>query len=361
MHGLRASVVGVGLLTAGLACGQTIDWIGMGPAACSHDGRVVAGSVSGLSSYWTRSTGAVIFGQDSGFSFGNRARAVSGDGSVFAGINSPSGGPRDNAYRWTGPGAYESIGRLDQYASTRLSAADFTGETLVGYSETLQTNTAQAWVWTRGAGLRGIGYTRGGAAGYSQALGVSADGSMVVGFSGGSLFTDAFTWTASEGMTRLPTLPGEADTDLEAHGVSPNGRRIVGTVQSGASTLGCLWTDRTPTRLVTPVGYDDIIPTSVADNGIVVGEAYRGSSAATAFVWSPGEGPMLMSDYLRGFGVEIPAGSLVGGDFGVSGDGTTFYGSITGVGAFVATIPAPATTLLLLAACLARRQRTSGR
>lgn len=287
---------------------------------------------------------------------------MSGDGSVFAGVNGPSGGPRDNAYRWTGPGAYESIGRLDQYASTRLSAADFTGETLVGFSETIQTNTAQAWVWTRSTGLRGIGYTRGGAAGYSQAVGVTADGSMVVGFSGGSLFTDAFTWTAAEGMTRLSTLAGEADTDLEAHGVSPNGHYIVGTVQSGASTLGCLWTDRAPTRLATPVGYDDIVPMSVSDNGVVVGEAYRGSSAATAFVWSLGEGPMLMSDYLRRFGVDIPSGSLVGGEFGVSGNGMTFFGSIVGFGAFAATIPSPATMWVLLSSHMAlRRRRTPDR
>lgn len=341
MHGPRMILAGVCLSACSYTSGQTFDMIGVGPAACSYDGRVVVGSASGTSGYWTGSTGTVIYGHDTGFSQVNEGYAVSGNGAVLVGLNTPPGGRPDNAYRWTGPGTYDSIGRLDQYNVTRISGADFTGNTLVGYSETFQSNTAQAWVWTRGTGLRGIGYTRGGAARYSQALGVTADGSTVVGFSGGQLYTDAFAWTASGGMTRLPTLANEPTSDYEALGVSPSGQYIVGAVFSNSRTLGCLWTDRHAVALTTPPGYDDVMLTSVSDNGIVVGKAVAGTAVAEAFVWAPGEGPTPMADYLRRCGVSIPWSSPIVGACGVAGDGSTFYGSILGVGSFAATIPSP--------------------
>jgi probable HAF family extracellular repeat protein len=69
--------------------------------------------------------------------------------------------------------------------------------------------------------------------GYSEAYGVSADGSVVVGWSYNAAGGDrAFRWTASGGMEDLNTTYASLLTNgsvlLEARAISPDGRYIVG-------------------------------------------------------------------------------------------------------------------------------------
>jgi probable HAF family extracellular repeat protein len=61
----------------------------------------------------------------------------------------------------------------------------------------------------------------------AEAHGVSADGSVVVGISGGR----AFRWTAARGMQDLGTLGGYLSV---AHGVSADGSVVVGEAQNAA-------------------------------------------------------------------------------------------------------------------------------
>jgi probable HAF family extracellular repeat protein len=69
----------------------------------------------------------------------------------------------------------------------------------------------------------------------SEAYGVSADGSVVVGWSDGR----AFRWTASGGMEDLNTTYASLLTDgsvlWEARAISPDGRYIVGTGRNAAT------------------------------------------------------------------------------------------------------------------------------
>ena len=69
--------------------------------------------------------------------------------------------------------------------------------------------------------------------GWSKAYGVSADGSVVVGWSYNAAgWTRAFRWTASGGMQDLGTLPG--GNRSEAWGVSADGSVVVGSAQNAA-------------------------------------------------------------------------------------------------------------------------------
>lgn len=95
------------------------------------------------------------------------------------------------------------------------------GSVVVGYSET--ESDRAAFRWTREDGIQGLGELPTGTD-YSEAIGVSAAGRVVVGFSSGPAGKEAFHWTVARGMQGLGDhLPSGAN------GVSANGRVVVGT------------------------------------------------------------------------------------------------------------------------------------
>lgn len=84
---------------------------------------------------------------------------------------------------------------------------------------------------TGAASFRGLGDLPGGEF-YSLPLGVSADGSEVVGVSDGAPGREAFRWTAEGDMIGLGFLPGRSSS--EAWGVSADGAVVVGSSGQGA-------------------------------------------------------------------------------------------------------------------------------
>jgi probable HAF family extracellular repeat protein len=86
-----------------------------------------------------------------------------------------------------------------------------------------------AFRWTASGGMQNLG-TLGGDA--SWALGVSADGAVVVGWADNAAGQwRAFRWTASGGMQDLGTLGGD---ESEACGVSADGAVVVGWADNAA-------------------------------------------------------------------------------------------------------------------------------
>src|SRR5262249_62262800 len=79
----------------------------------------------------------------------------------------------------------------------------------------------QASRWTAASGMVGLGFLSGGDV--SEANGVNADGTVVVGEASGRVGTFAFRWTATSGM-RVLVFPGSST----ATGVNADGTVVVG-------------------------------------------------------------------------------------------------------------------------------------
>jgi probable HAF family extracellular repeat protein len=95
------------------------------------------------------------------------------------------------------------------------------GAVVVGYSL-----PGEAFRWTQADGLVGLGDLPGGIFG-SQAHGVSADGAVVVGRSYSALGLEAFRWTEADDMIGLGDLDGGRFLSI-ANGVSGDGAVVVG-------------------------------------------------------------------------------------------------------------------------------------
>ncbi len=106
------------------------------------------------------------------------------------------------------------------------------GSTVVGHGTSA--SDYEAFRWTSGGGMVGLGDLDGGSF-YSYASGVSADGSTVVGWSNSALGDEAFIWDTASGMQRLQdVLVNDHGLDLtgwrldSANGISDDGLTIVG-------------------------------------------------------------------------------------------------------------------------------------
>jgi probable HAF family extracellular repeat protein len=100
------------------------------------------------------------------------------------------------------------------------------GSVVVGYAQNAA-GDERAFRWTAAGGMQDLG-TLGG--GWSEASAVSADGSVVVGWADNAAGQDrAFRWTAAGGMQHLGTLGGR---ESEAWGVSADGSVVVGSARN---------------------------------------------------------------------------------------------------------------------------------
>jgi probable HAF family extracellular repeat protein len=197
------------------------------------DGSVVVGSSGDLAGpyafRWTSAGGMVNINPDRGDS---AAFAVSDDGEVVVGHL--SGGAASEAFRWTSSGGTIRLGHLPstdrRYSSALNVSAD--GSFVVGHS-TAKADKLEAFRWTSNAGMVGLGHLPGKEL-VSEATAISADGSVVVGWSSdsylgpGALTREAFRWTSDEGMVGLGDLPGGVFQSWAAD-VSPDGSVVVGS------------------------------------------------------------------------------------------------------------------------------------
>jgi hypothetical protein len=188
----------------------------------------------------------------------------------------------------------------------------------------------EAFRWTSDGGMVGLGFLSGGPD--SRAMATSADGSVVVGV-GWSLDADfppveAFRWTSDGGMVGLGFLPPGAIAWSWAFGVSADGSVVVGqageiafrwTADGGMVGLGHL-----PSGGLG--GYSEAYATS-ADGSVVVGGSSPGWEA---FHWTS-DGGMVGLGHLPGGGFDSRA-------FAASADGSVVVGrsdSASGDEAFI--------------------------
>lgn len=189
---------------------------------------------------WTEGSGMTEF---SGCA---RVGGVSADGSVKAGVSASFF--YQDAVRWSPTGEMTHLAHLRSLTSAGARAVSADGAVIVGTESDNRTGPSgwsEAFRWTEGGGVVGLGYLPGGLE-QTEAFAVSADGSVIVGRGSvgyappGDGFSqaiyEAFIWTPDEGLRNLrDLLIAECGLDLRgwtlasATGVSADGRTIVGT------------------------------------------------------------------------------------------------------------------------------------
>ena len=277
----------------------------------SDDGGTVVGD-SDAGSYhasfrWTFDTGTVpLTGVPQ-----SRAVGVSGDGTVAAGNNDQT------VFRWTAGGGTTEPGDIPMFYVAQDLSAD--GTTIVGGA-----NSPRAFRWTATEGTTVLGTLPGHTS--SRANGVSADGSVAVGFSANGTTSEAFRWTASGGMVGLGHLPGLSQS--YAAGVSRDGSVVVGDGSSAVSGSyeAFRWTEADGMQGLgdIPGGIGHTLATAVSDDGsVVVGTA---NNFLDAFVWTPDLNMVTLCSLLADLGVDTLEWSALSSVTDVSANGRYLAG-----------------------------------
>lgn len=203
----------------------------------SGDGAVLVGQTSFHAYRWTSGGGVQTLASLAGAGSSN-AYAASANGSRIAGSSDSSDGER--AVRWV-DGTIQSLGVLAGGAFSNGSAISSDGTAVVGYSNT--PSGTRAFIWTESSNtMTDLGVLAGGSGSY--AYGVNGDGSVVVGQSGTGSGDRAMLWTSTLGMVDLNTYLVGLGVNLtgwtltEATGISADGSTIVGYGSYQGATRG---------------------------------------------------------------------------------------------------------------------------
>ncbi len=290
---------------------------------------------AGVSS-WASAQNATFHGLGDlpGGTFSSWAEAVSADGTTVVG-SSYSGfsgsDPIFEAYRWTQASGMVALGSLSPpFTSSFGRGVSADGTTIIGLRNV--SNTWQGFVWTVPAGVVPLTDP---AFDHLNPLGISSDGSVIVGF-GSRVDTVlvGFRWTQAEGVVDLGGLPNDhGQPDSGATGVSADGSVVTGeslTFESAVEPI--LWT-----AAGGMVGLGDVpggthyaIAWAISADGSTVGGGARTSDLFgrdEAFIWNQTDG-FVRLDPLGGaaFGSTVTA---------ISADGTIVVGGTDAFGAMI--------------------------
>ena len=313
------SIAAVALSVGPLRAQSTIQWIGLAPTlrnanadAVSADGSVIVGTGNGpsgvniLAYVWSSATGSILVPPLPGFTLVS-ATGVSGDGDLVVGTCFSDDIVMTQAYSWAWqsgvpPTALPIPVGDDRGFAYRISRD---GSTIVGSTsnDAPPNNADHAAMWRAGA-VTLLGsippYTN------SRAIGVSADGSVIVG----NLYDPiaqrgaAFRWTAAEGMVLLAGLSATRSTDVE--GVSDDGRVAVGS-SSPALNINRLvrWHEAGPPEVLSPQISGVGAMAVSADGRVIVG-----SGGNSAWLYSDQTGLVNLAPFLTSRGIDLHGWSL---------------------------------------------------
>ncbi|MFN0137682.1 MAG: PEP-CTERM sorting domain-containing protein [Phycisphaerae bacterium] len=194
----------------------------------SNDGAVVTGaaltSQGGRAFRWSASTGMASLGTLTG-SFNSVGTDVSGDGSSIVGFSD------SEAFRWTAGGGLIGLGFISGGSVSAATATSLDGSTVVGEAYD-SANRQIAFRWSLGLGMQSLGLPTGTTS--SIANDVSADGNVIAGRLVSSGTQHAFVWDGANGYRRVRDVLTGMGVDMtgwrlsEARGVSADGSVIVG-------------------------------------------------------------------------------------------------------------------------------------
>ncbi len=218
------------------------------------------------------------------------ATAVSSDGSTIIGHSRVENGMQ--AFLWQ-DGVMTGIGTLGSkpgLCQSRAMAVSSNGSVVVGYAyhEEATLSGTEAFRWINGA-MTGLGDLAGVANSVdSKAMGVSGDGTIIVGTSFNGDGKEAFRWQDGQmvGLGYLTPLGDELDGCANA--ISTNGKVIVGYSTSAYGKRAFRWKDGQMASLGLIEGatkyYESSATSTCADGSIVVGY-YENGLGERAFIW----------------------------------------------------------------------------
>jgi probable HAF family extracellular repeat protein len=218
---------------------------GGGPEDMSSDGSTVVGFSKRVGWDWefnklSESGGfAVRWTNDDiqtlpvpGFAMASTATHVSADGESIAGKIELANDVLIAAH-WSGTGELHAIGFLPGGNISYPTAISADGSVVIGYSYTAE--GAEGFRWDLENGIQGLGIAGsfGNGTPISFATDISADGSVIVGRTtqDSSGKNQAFRWTEENGMELLGTLPNGSYSS--AYRISADGSVIIGTADMG--------------------------------------------------------------------------------------------------------------------------------
>ena len=167
---------------------------------------------------------------------------MSADGQVVVGYGSPSSGRE--AFRWTQATGLQWLGLVPgAYIESEALAISANGEVIVGFCKGDGSGSLplEAFRWTAATGMIGLGHFPNSQL-VTRATATSADGSVIVGHAAVSTRVEAFRWTSATGLVALGELPGGSN-QTEPRAVSGDGNVIVGQTLGPSGLESFIWTE----------------------------------------------------------------------------------------------------------------------
>lgn len=218
------------------------------------------------------------------------AYAISGNGSTVVGASADGFGER--GFRWTSGGGMADLGSLGQ-ALTNALGVSADGSVVIGYGQNLSFEP-RAFRWTQVGGIENLGVLTGGTS--SLGYGVSGDGLTIVGegdAAGSNGNPRAFKWTSVGGMVNLGVLAG--GNSSSAQGANADGSVIVGksNVTNSGTDRAFRWTESggmVNLGQLSPSGFS-IARATNANGSVVVGQgSLTVNNQLRAFRWTESGG-----------------------------------------------------------------------
>lgn len=316
-----ASVTPVGVLPGGTG---TATLIGL-----SANGQVAFGNSSGSNGFeafrWTSSSGIVGLGDLPGGGFSSFALGANADGSRIVGRGTPS---IARGFVWNSSGGMTQIQGISGGTSTsdRANAVSDDGTVIAGFSNSLAFGQ-RATRWT-GSQLGVVLPDLDGGTAFSEALGISGDGTRAVGWSQSGAGREAAYWVGNA-VFAIGDFPGN-NVDAYANSASHDGSVIVGRGWDENSATGFVWTALTGMQRLgnTAIGnpaFNSEAFDVTADGSIVVGRAQM-PDFSNAFIWTATTGLVSLRQTLINQGVDV-SGWTFNDARAVSADGLTIAGN----------------------------------
>jgi probable HAF family extracellular repeat protein len=214
--------------------------------------------------------------------------------------------------------SFVGLGTLPTGTYSQARGISGNGSVAVGLSNINATSFVRAYRWSSGGGMTNLGTFPGGD--YSIANAANPDGSAVVGFSNTSsngLYT-AFRWTSGGGMTNLGTLPG---TGSQSYGqaVSTDGSVVVGEAGPSSAYRAFRWSSGTGmVDLGTLPGHTYSEADAVSGDGSVVVGRSGAVGTNLAYRWTSATG-------MQSLGT-LPGGTTDAGAFAITRDASVIVG-----------------------------------